>query len=167
MKNKLNKGVDQDNPNLGLDIEQNLNQELNIDLDSLISPESIFNFVNQHYRSDLGNDTPSSGAEMEDAFRSMLHRMGIKGPKVEAFIQRAMTSIDDYDYTDKFDNIDQSLGTEYGRKVFGLDVDKSVEDFKIANQMENSSNQSDSKTFKETHKNNPFYIDPFQVKKPF
>lgn len=165
MKNKLEKDFNKDNPELDLGLNQN--SELNIDLNSLISPEAIFNFVNLHYRIDLGNDTPASSAEMEEAFRSYVYSLGVKGPRVEAFIQRAMTSIDDYDYTDKFDNIDQSLGTEYGRKVFGLDVDKSVEDFKIANQMENSSNQSDSKTFKETHKNNPFYIDPFQVKKPF
>lgn len=169
MKNKLEKDFNKDNPELDLGLNQN--SELNIDLNSLISPEAIFNFVNLHYRIDLGNDTPASSAEMEEAFRSYVYSLGVKGPRVEQFIKRAMTSIDDYDFTDKFDNINQTKNSNYGKKVFSSDIDyetniNNIEN-NLENKKENNSELSSSKTFKEKHKNNPFYIDPFAIKKPF
>lgn len=140
--------------------------ELEMDLESILSHESIFNFVNLHYMNDLGNDTPASPAEMEEAFRSFVYSLGFKGPKVESFIQRAITSIDDYDYTDKFDNIDQMKNSDYGSKIFGLDVESNISDFKIDKKNEPNSEISQSQKFKNKHKNNPFYIDPFEIKKP-
>lgn len=139
--------------------------ELELDLESILSHESIFKFVNLHYMNDLGNDTPPSSAEMEEAFRSFVFSLGFKGPKVESFIQRAMSSIDDYDYTDKFDNLDQIKNANYGNKLFGLDSYSNISDFKIDQKNESNNELSNSHKFRNKHKNNPFYIDPFNIKK--
>lgn len=152
MKNKL------ENTNF----PEKTDKELEMDLESILSHESIFKFVNLHYMNDLGNDTPASSAEMEEAFRSFIYSLGFKGAKVEGFIKRAMTSIDDYDFTDKFDNINQMKNTDYGKNVFGLDVESNISDFKLKNK--NAISQSE--LFRNKHKNNPFYIDPNPNPKP-
>lgn len=135
--------------------------ELEQDLEHLLSPEAVFNFVRLHYMNDDGNDTPPSSAEIEELFRSYVSKLGYKGPKIERFIQNAMQSIDDYDYTDKFDNIDQSLQSSYGKKIFGNDLEVNSSDFII------DKPKQAAPSFKEKHKNNPFYIDPFAPNKPF
>lgn len=151
--------------------------ELEAELESLVSPEVIFNFVRMHYMHDDGNDTPPNGAELEEAFRSFIFQLGYRGPKVEFFIKRAMTSIDDYDYTDKFDNIDQTLGSSYGKRIFGSEIDNDLlsdvanlhlyeePDLGTKNAINNKPEQEQS--FKDKHKNNPFYIDPFAPNKPY
>lgn len=139
-----------------------LKTELEMDLESILSHESIFEFVNLHYMRDLGNDTPASSAEMEEAFRSFIYSLGFKGAKVEAFIQRAMTSIDDYDFTDKFDNIKQMKNTDYGDEIYSIDFDKNIQNF----QNTEKTTVSNSELFRNKHKNNPFYIDPNPNKKP-
>lgn len=128
-------------------------------LEAMITPELVFSFVADHYNNDLGNDTPPSGAELEESFRNMLHRMGFRGPKVEGFVKRAMTSIDDYDYTDKFDNINQSRKSHIGNKIFGGDID--LPELPELNKSPRLGDMDDSPTErKNAAKNNPFYINP-------
>lgn len=149
--------------------------ELEADLEHLVSPEVIFNFVRMHYMRDDGNDTPPSGAELEESFRSFISQLGYRGPKVEFFIQRAMNSIDDYDYTDKFDNIDQTLGSNYGKRIFGSEIDNDllsdVANLHLYEEPDlgtsKSINNNPEPSFREKHKNNPFFIDPFAPKKPY
>ncbi len=149
--------------------------ELEMELEQHISPESVFNFVRNHYMNDDGNDSPPTGAELEESFRSYIYQLGYRGPKVEMFIQRAMSSIDDYDYSDKFDNINQIEGSSYGRKVFDSEIDNDIMSSLSSTKWEDSNeNKSEPElgsrnslrnqnepTFRQKHKNNPFYIDPF------
>lgn len=149
--------------------------DLEMELEQHVSPEAIFKFVQLHYQQDDGNDSPATSAELEESFRSYITQLGYRGPKVEMFIQRAMSSIDDYDYSDKFDNINQTLGSDYGRKTFSNDIDDdlmmAISETKWHNEEpdlgSSKSLKNNDLSFRDKHKNNPFYIDPFAPKKPF
>ncbi len=127
-------------------------------LESLITPELVYSFVSKHYSHDLGNDTPPSGAELEESFRNMLFRLGFRGPKIEGFVKRAMTSIDDYDYTDKFDNINQAVKSDYGRTIFGGDIDLPPNTDKL--KATPAKTNEDEIKRKRALNNNPNYINP-------
>jgi len=165
MKNKL-----ENKPEVGIynTKDNNLSSaQCEAALESLISPELIYKFVAIHYAQDDGNDSPPSGAELEESFRSMIQQMGFRGPKVEAFIQRAMTMIDDYDYTDKLTNINQSMNSNIGRKVFGNDLDIDQDSLDQLNEISEIKSSS-SLHEKRKNTNNPFFInpDPFDLLKP-
>jgi hypothetical protein len=140
-------------------------------LESILTPELIQKFVIAHSAHDDGNDTPPSSAELEESFRSLIAQLGFRGPKIEGFVQRAMTVIDDYDMTDKYDNIDQTTGKKSFEKDEAIDYTSSLAGLELDVDIQDSKEEPDLGTSatlqRNPHLNNPYYINPKKKPTPF
>lgn len=139
-------------------------------LESILTPELMQKFVMAHYAHDDGNDTPPSAAELEESFRSFVAQLGFRGPKIEGFIQRAMTVIDDYDMTDKYDNIDQTNGIKMFQRDADIDYTSSLAGLELDVDLQSQQEEPDlgtRNTMKNPNINNPYYINPNKKPTPF
>lgn len=137
-------------------------------LESILTPELMQKFVMAHYSHDDGNDTPPSASELEESFRSFVAQLGFRGPKIEGFIQRAMTVIDDYDVTDKYDNIDQTNGVRMFKRDADIDYSSSLAGLELEVELQQEEpDLGTHNTMKNPHLNNPYYINPNRKPTPF
>mgnify|MGYP003412383504 FL=1 len=138
-------------------------------LESILTPELMAKFVMAHYAHDDGNDTPPSSAELEESFRSFVTQLGFRGPKIEGFVKRAMTVLDDFDVTDKYDNIDQTNGLKMYQKDADIDYTSSLAGLELEVDMQDREppDLGPSHQIKNPHLNNPYYINPNKKPTPF
>jgi len=137
-------------------------------LESILTPELMAKFVMAHYAHDDGNDSPASSAELEESFRSFVAQLGFRGPKIEGFVQRAMTVIDDFDVSDKYDNIDQTSGIKMYQKDADIDYTSSLAGLELEVDMQDREppDLGTSNSIKNPNLNNPYYINPNMKPKP-
>lgn len=139
-------------------------------LESLLTHDLMAKFVAAHYSHDDGNDSPATPDELEESFRNFVTLLGFRGPKIEAFVKRAMTVIDDFDVSDKYDNIDQATGIklylgdadiDYTSSLAGLEVEVDMQDDEGPDLGTKASKK------KNPNLNNPYYINPNKKPSPF
>jgi len=140
------------------------------ELESYLTPDLMAKFVMAHYADDDGNESPPTTAELEESFRSFIYQLGFRGPKIEGFIKRAVTVLDDYDITDKYDNIDQTAGIKMYQRDADIDYTSSLAGLEVdVNIQEQQSEEPDLGTRNtiNPHLNNPYYINPNKKPTPF
>lgn len=138
-------------------------------LESILTPELMAKFVMAHYAHDDGNDSPATSAELEESFRSFVAQLGFRGPRIEGFVKRAMTVIDDFDVSDKYDNIDQASGVKMYQRDADIDYSSSLAGLELEVNMQDREppDLGPSNLNKNPHLNNPYYINPNKKPSPF